>query len=59
MLALFDKDATAAEDLFSLGTLFVEKCQFPLNLIQVRDLCLLREGKLKKKEFFEIFCVQT
>ena len=35
MLALFDKDVKPSEDLFALGTLFIEKCRFPLNLIQV------------------------
>ena len=35
MLALFDKDVIPSQDLCTLGALFVEKCQYPLNLIQV------------------------
>ena len=35
MLALFDKDVQPSMELLALGALFVEKCQYPLNLIQV------------------------
>jgi len=37
MLALFDKNVKPPEDLAQFGTLFVEKCQFPLNLMQMSE----------------------
>jgi len=37
MLALFDKDVKPSEDMIALGALFIEKCRFPLNLIQIGD----------------------
>ena len=35
ILALFDKNVKPPEELVNFGSLFVEKCQFPLNLMQV------------------------
>ena len=35
MLALFDKAVKHPEQLAQFGSLFVEKTQFPLNLLQV------------------------
>ena len=35
ILALFDKNVKPPEELASFGSLFVDKCQFPLNLMQV------------------------
>ena len=35
MLALFDKEMMPTPDLMNLGALFVDKCQFTINLIQV------------------------
>ena len=38
ILALFDKSVKPPEELVNFGTLYVEKCQFPLNLMQVRAI---------------------
>ena len=35
ILALFDKNVKPPEEIVNFGTLFVEKCQYPLNLMQV------------------------
>ena len=35
ILALFDKAVKPPEEIVNFGSLFVEKCQFPLNLMQV------------------------
>ena len=39
ILALFDKNVKPPEELVNFGSLFVEKCQFPLNLMQVSGWC--------------------
>ena len=39
ILALFDKNVKPPEEIVNFGTLFVEKCQYPLNLMQVH-FCL-------------------
>ena len=38
ILALFDKTREPPEELVNFGTLFVEKCQFPLSMMQVSFL---------------------
>ena len=35
MLALFSSDLEPPTDVLSLGALYVDNCQYPLNLIQV------------------------
>lgn len=35
ILALFDKNVKPPEQLVNFGSLFVDKCQFPLNMMQV------------------------
>ena len=35
MLALFSPELQPPKDIMTLGALYVDNCQFPLNLIQV------------------------
>jgi len=37
ILALFDKNVKPPEEIVNFGTLFVEKCQYPLNLMQMTE----------------------
>ena len=38
ILALFDKSREPPEELVNFSTLFVEKCQFPLSMMQVSKI---------------------
>ena len=61
ILALFDKNVKPPEELVNFGSLFVEKCQFPLNLMQVNllftnithEFSFLRNSKLSVSNKFE------
>ena len=55
ILALFDKSTKPPEELVNFGTLFVEKCQFPLSMMQVSagDTEIIHESSLLINELKE------
>ena len=50
ILALFDKTREPPEELVNFGTLFVEKCQFPLSMMQVSLILWEKYCRRKKKQ---------
>lgn len=41
MLALFSPELDPPKEIIALGSLYVDSCQFPLNLIQVCLECII------------------